>query len=302
MPPTDPQMLIALGLAGGSAWLGLRFLRDGRELAALALAWIWIAFLPTSGLVPLNHMRGERYLSLSLFGIALLWPALARTSALSGADSTRRALTVGLAVLCIAGLGQRSWHRMPDWRSQQSLFQSDVERDPLYREGYHELAKAYIDTGDYPSAKATLTRLTQMGPDFAGHHSYLRAEEAVEMYCRLSLALGEPEDSLPFFIDLTADSPRVRALPQLALCGALILHASGESERALTVLAAIYEYDRPPLRSIASLEIARIHVERGHTKEAGVWASRVRDSELHTPEQRGEFERVRRMIRSSARD
>ena len=94
----------------------------------------------------------------------------------------------------------------------------------------------------------------------------------------------------------------MRAVPNVAICGALILHATGESERAVRVLAAIHEHDVAPWRSLASLEIARIKIDQGDTREAGVWVSRVREEELLTLEHRGGLERVKRSIGRAARD
>lgn len=73
----DPAVWLAILLALGSLALFVIALTRGAAAPAIALAWIWIAFLPTSGLAPLLHPRAERNLFLSSFGAALLWPWLA---------------------------------------------------------------------------------------------------------------------------------------------------------------------------------------------------------------------------------
>ena len=50
--PLDPVACLGLGLLLASLPIGWRLLRSGRGVAAFGLAWIWIAFLPTSGLIP----------------------------------------------------------------------------------------------------------------------------------------------------------------------------------------------------------------------------------------------------------
>lgn len=68
--PLDPAVLSGLAIAGASLTLWIVCTLRGRVVAALGLAWIWVAFLPTSGVVPLLHASTERNLYLALYGAA----------------------------------------------------------------------------------------------------------------------------------------------------------------------------------------------------------------------------------------
>jgi hypothetical protein len=131
----EPMAWLGALLAVGSLALWVRLLRRGQAVAALGLAWIWIAFLPTSGLFPLTHLRAERYLSLSVFGVGLIWPVLGSHLLRDQLPKAPRLLAPALAALLLLGLAQRSWVRTPDWSSDIALFERDLEGDPRFREG-----------------------------------------------------------------------------------------------------------------------------------------------------------------------
>src|SRR5206468_6103310 len=129
---SDPLALAGIALAVGSALAWAACLRRGHAAAAAGLAWIWVAFLPTSGLTPLLHARAERNLFLSVFGAALLLGAALGALRRRGLPE---AICAALAAGLVFGLAQRSWARAPDWRSTTELFERDVAADPHHREG-----------------------------------------------------------------------------------------------------------------------------------------------------------------------
>lgn len=294
--PLALRFVVGVLLATGSLYLWLRLLGSRLEWTALGLAWIWIAFAPTSGLIPLNHMRGERYLSLSLLGLAVLLPAIGLQLRERLAGSRREWIVVWLAIALAFGLAQRSWHRMPDWRSNASLFASDVARDPLYREGYHELAKAQIVAGDLPAAKASLMTLSQLGDRFRGHTSFLRGEDAIRMLCQLNLQLGEAQDSMRFFATLGADSPQIESEPATSLCAGRTLRAVGRNDSAEAVLGALATRAPEPVASQAALELVDLLVEARRERDAATWISHVSSRALPHPAQRTRYQVLQRRL------
>ncbi len=189
----DPGAWLGAALALGSlaAW-GL-LLRARRPVAALGLAWVWIAFLPSSGLVPLLHARGERYLLLSAFGAALL---LADLGAAGVARLARpRLVGVGLACAVLGLLVWRSAARLPDWQSDEILFGVELARDPDYREGRFLLASALFEQGRHAEVDVWLRPLVhpERPPSRAG---YLNLLPVYELACANALALGRPEAAL----------------------------------------------------------------------------------------------------------
>jgi len=270
-----PEPLLALLLLAGSIALYSRWTRRGLEVAALGLAWIWIAFAPTSGLLPLNHVRGERYVALSLFGLALLLPALARFVANRVGNPRARAALVALCVLLLGFYAERSARRMPEWKDERTLFEADVARDPLYREAYLQLALLSIRDGDYLGGKETLEALRRIGPAFIGHVSYLNPNRVVSLYCGVNLELGRAKDSLDFFADLEASSERVTAMPALAYCAARSFVAAGEHRRGAAILRKLFFRTRAYSNAETAVEIARAYALAGDREAAQMWLTRV---------------------------
>lgn len=222
-----PWLGAALALCSLAAWALL--LRARRPVAALGLAWIWIAFLPTSGLLPLLHARGERYLLLSAFGAALL---LADLGAAAVARLARPRL-VGVSLAC-AVLGLLAWRsavRLPDWRSDETLFGVELARDPGYREGRFLLASALFEQGRHAEVEVWLRPLLrpERPPTRTG---YLNLLPVYELACANALALGRPEAALEL---------EPRAGP-LAASAAFQVCLGGAEEALGRVTAALLRY------------------------------------------------------------
>jgi tetratricopeptide (TPR) repeat protein len=297
----EPMLWMGAALALGSlvAWFVL--LRRGLPIAALGLAWLWIAFLPTSGLVPLTHVRAERYLSLSVLGLALIWaelvPGLARLYRSRG----RRLLTAALGVLLVSGLAQRSWARIPDWRSDLVLFERDVSRDPLFREGYYVLAVALLEEGRLEEAKGRLEELQRTGSRFAGHRSFLRSMDAFALYCGVNLRLGEGRDTLRMFRDnLRADAPDLPAAPSLFRCGAKTLERAGRVEEALEIFLRLRSLEPGAPDPRLTVAVARCHARLARYAEARAWLDRLPSGASRDRRIRADAAEVRDMIRTGA--
>jgi tetratricopeptide (TPR) repeat protein len=296
--PLEPMAWLGVALAVGSLALWVRLLRRGHAVAALGLAWIWIAFLPTSGVLPLTHLRAERYLSLSVFGVGLIWP-VAGTHLLRGQlPKAPRWLAPALAALLVLGLAQRSWVRTPDWRSDIALFERDLERDPRFREGYYTLASALVREGRLEEARSQLEELRAVGARFAGLWSFLRVEDAFNLYCRVNLNLGRGPDTLPLFGDeLRADSNDLPLLPHVYLCGARTLEEVGRVEEALAIFLRLRDLNPAAPDPTATVGVARCHARMGRYSEAREWLGRVPPAALDESHLFGEVMDVRARIR-----
>jgi hypothetical protein len=238
---TDPATLGGLGLALGSAVAGALLLARGHALAAAALAWIWIAFLPTSGLTPLLHARAERNLFLSLFGAALLagigFAALRHTR-------LPRALAFALAAFAILALAERTFARSPDWRSTLALFSRDVAADPHHREGRVNLVVALASAGRTAEAKQQVDVLAAQHPAEEGWHSYLLEPNLRELVCLVNAAAGADADTVRRY------PPRALAWSEVWLeagfhaCYAGALERLSRCEDALPLYAALQRGSR----------------------------------------------------------
>lgn len=188
----DPAAALGALLAIGSALLAAEWLRRGHGVAALALLWVWVAFLPTSGVAPLLHARAERNLFLSSFGAALLLAAV-----LPWLRSLRIPvwMIAGIAAANVALLSERTLARQPAWRSTITLFEGDVAVDPRHREGRLNLIVAYAQAHRLADAKRHVdVLLTQREPE--GWTSYALDASLLEMACRVNAAVGRDADTL----------------------------------------------------------------------------------------------------------
>jgi tetratricopeptide (TPR) repeat protein len=300
--PLDPVACLGVALLAASLPIGWRLLRSGRSVAAFGLAWIWIAFLPTSGLIPLTHLRAERYLALSVFGVALLvvdlLPALSRALLARG----NRTLSLGIGLLMVAGLAQRSATRIPDWRSDLSLFARDVERDPLFREGYYILATRLAEAGRFREAHARLTQLRELAPRFGGLSSFLRSDDAFLLLCRVNRALGLNSETIDSFgEELRAQSPALPGAPALFSCAARALEQVGRFEEAIAIAARVRDLDPSRPDPMAALTVVRCQIALGRSDEAERGLAAIPTALLQDPHLQGELLQVRAMLGSARR-
>ena len=203
----------------------------GRPIAALGLAWIWLAFLPTANLFPQIHAHAERYLFLSVFGAALV--AVDLLDALAARVSTRAHVTITVAIgtLLTLGLAQRTWVRTPDWRSTETLFRADVARDPAYREGRFHLARALVLQQRNGDAAAELALLRAAGPAQSGRWSYVNDTGVRELVCATDVALGRRAEVIASFQQLERSAPSAAADPGCAAASRRHSKASGRRNR-----------------------------------------------------------------------
>jgi tetratricopeptide (TPR) repeat protein len=297
----DPMAWLGLLLAAGSlaAWLWL--LRRGHAVAALGLAWIWIAFLPTSGVVPLLHARAERNLCLSILGVALVWPAAVAPLLRTAWPRAPRAAAAGLAAVAVVALAQRSWARIPDWRSDLSLFERDAGRDPLYREGKYELAIALFEAGRGDEAKHQLEALLDLDSEFTGRSSYLRKVDVFELYCHVNRELRSDRDTLRLFDERLGGKIHPTSMPGFLFCTAHALEGAGREEEALEIYTQLMSQGGPRGQLIFSVAIARCHARLGRTAEARRWLARAESTRVGDPAVDREIQNVRRLIRHGTR-
>ncbi len=296
--PLDPGVGLGVALALGSAAAAFALWRRGHVMAAFALVWIWIAFLPTSGVVPLLHARAERNWCLSIFGVALLWPAvfaLARPTLPRRSPAMAVAMAAGLSLLAVIALAQRTWARTPDWRNEIVLFQRDTAHDPLYREGRYQLALALYARNRPLEAHEALVELFD---PYEGHWSYLRMANVYETLCLVNRAADRNRDTLELLEQtLLAEPQRVHSLPGFAFCGARALEEEGRVPEALDLYQRLLRETPPGSHAPFQVGIARCHARLGDRDEARAWLSRVDRARVQDRALEADIQQVRAMIR-----
>jgi hypothetical protein len=269
--PSDAGFLLGLGLVAATASAGVLCLRGGRPIAALGIAWIWIAYLPTAGLLPMLHANGERYWFLSAFGAALLVADLG--SALARRSGRVPATVVALALL--AFLSERTLTRLPGWASNLDLFEHEVARDPAYREGWFLIAVEQYQRGRLQQADHALTTLLDEGPEFAGTASYWNPLSVGELACTLHLALGEYDEVLEFERGFERRHPGATRAPPFKSCVGQAHIALGNIATGLARFEAIERELGPDTPPGLYLKIARANLLLGRPQASRAWIARA---------------------------
>lgn len=290
----DPAALAGAALLAGSVAAAAALALRGRGIAAAALAWLWIGFLPTSGLVPLLHLGAQRNVFFALFGAALLWSRLAAPLRRVGAP---QAAVAGLGVLLVLGLAQRSWARTPDWRSTLTLFEHDVARDPRHREGRSSLVLLLLRQGRTEEAVAHADTLLGQRAEAGRWSSYLMGDRDLELHCLAHEVVGRDADVLRLW-DAGVAGPVLEAwkAPGYHECVARALERGGRSEEALAIWLQVRAAADPASQPPFDLAIARCHAQLGRPGLARQWLARVPRGGGFDPEIR----RVARLIRRAA--
>jgi tetratricopeptide (TPR) repeat protein len=295
----DPGMWLGVVVLAASALLWLWMLHRERAAAVLGLAWIWLAYLPSANLIPAAHPWAERYIFLSVFGMALLLADVGSHLVSRVPAPARGAVAVALAFGFAFGLAQRSWSRAPDWRSNRILFERDVARDPLYREGRFELAMLLYREGDYREAKDVLEPVLEPSEEMRAHASFLRSADALELDCHLSLQLRTPGQALERLRQLERTGSAAARSRGVQLCAGHALERSGRHAEALERYRALLESLSGPPPAELRIALARTLAAQGRLREAQEWLDSVDPAAVATPELDRAMRGVRRTIRRS---
>jgi hypothetical protein len=278
----------ALALGSGAAWWAL--LRAGVSIAALGLAWIWIAFAPTSGLLPQLHASGERYLFLPAMGAALLLADLGARSLPRGAPAWRRAVAPVLGLVVLTGLAERTLSRLPAWSSTQTLFETDLARDPAYREAYFVLGSEAFRAGRFAEAGDRIAPLLAMDARFDGTAGYLNWLSLAEVACLSGLGRQDYAGILDLETRWLRDFPALARAPTFRICAAQARDGLGRTAQALegylSVANELGANTPPPL----FLAIARNLAVLGRRAEALPWLARARTFAGADPALRGQLQ------------
>ncbi len=138
-------------------------LRRTRPALAFWCAFVLLAYLPTSNLLfSTGTVFAERLLYLASAGICVL--AGAGLAALS-----HRALAVAVLVIVASTYGTLSLARLPDWRSDRTLFEHEVAHRPTSARSLVNLANV-IEDEDPPRADRLYREAQRVAPDYIGLH------------------------------------------------------------------------------------------------------------------------------------
>ena len=295
--PSDPMVWMGVALSIFSFAIWWLLLRTGRPVAAFGLAWIWISFLPTANLLPQIHARAERYLFLSVFGAALLVVDLLPLLFTWATPRVRRIATLGVGALLVLGLAQRTWVRMPDWRSTRTLFERDVGRDPAFREGRFHLAMALYKEQEYARAGRELRALRMAMAPGAATWGNVAAAGVYELQCSTELALRRYDTAVSLVGEVGRSDRRAARSPSLRTCHAKALESLGRYGDALAIYLSVVEGLPGDPPAALSLALARTYARLDRKPEGRPWIERARRDAPREPRFDFELRRIERLYR-----
>jgi protein O-mannosyl-transferase len=186
------------GLIGAMFWL-----RKTQPLLAFALAWFFLILAPVLGISNVGaNVFTERYLYIPSLGLCIIagWAWLrvmeggSRQRALQFAYPVLSLILIFYTVLIV--------RRIPDWRSDLSLFQKTVLQSPNSATVQSSLGVSYYQVGQYDNAIAPLERSLAIEPDAYLAHLYLALAlsalgDSQEASIHLRRAEDLPKDRFP---------------------------------------------------------------------------------------------------------
>lgn len=171
------------------AWLALAGTATATVLAwrrcpiwGFGMVWYVVSLLPFLNLVPLSQGMAERYAYVASIGLVVAVGSAAEGAA---ARWSRAKPIAALLVLC--AVGWYSWRvvtRVPEWRSEQSIYETSLQATPESHVLAYNLAVKYTEAGEpglaerlyrkaialqpaYLAAKVNLANLLQGRGEFA---------------------------------------------------------------------------------------------------------------------------------------
>jgi hypothetical protein len=237
---------VAIVLAAGVAalWLASR-----SPVAAFAIAWTMITYLPVSNVVPLTaYFVAERYLYVPSFGVSLL-AALALD-----ALGRRRALALGAAAAILLAGAIRSRVRVRDWQDDVTLWTAALRVFPEGSARIHaELGRALSEDGRVDEALPHLEAALALEPRRPEAHGHLGVA---------LLNGGRAREALPHFrraLELWPENPLIRHNLAMALLEA------GERDQAISEMRIVASEEA--WRDLPAAVLAAV-TRRGMTPEA----------------------------------
>ncbi len=139
-----------LGLAAALAATAMGLFR--RRPWAVAAAWAWVWLLPATGMIPLRHLRAERYLYPASWGLLLVAVlVILRLMHRLGQKWEGLPAKVVLTTACVWAVLVTGYSNTK-WWDDETLFRQAVGQDPHFVEGWIGLADVAFRRDDYGKA------------------------------------------------------------------------------------------------------------------------------------------------------
>ena len=273
LPQVWGSALLVAGLLGLAVWSW----RRGRRLAAVGIAWFFVATLPTSNLLVLiNALFYDHWFLLPGLGLAMV-VAEAVAVWLDGPVFLRRA-TAAVSLTAVMALSAMTLHDNALWRTPLTLYRYILSREPTSAKIHNNLAMAYADDGDFREAIRFYREAIRLDDEFPQtHHNLANAY----------LALSDEGRALEEFRRAVAMDPRFYhswvGLGAIALKRHQPDAARDAFERALRAY---------PYATEAYLGLAQVHLAQGDRRAALAVLQAGLSAQPHHPRLQAALERL----------
>jgi tetratricopeptide (TPR) repeat protein len=181
--PADPivlasaALLLAIAVAAAGLLLATsprraRPLDPAARLAALGIAWFFLALSVESSVIPIVDLMNEHRVYLPFAGLAISAATFLALAARRVAPDRTAAITAVLGFLLAAVLGPATWKRNQAWASEVALWTDAVEKAPRKARPRHNLGVALHAVGRRAEAMTLLQEAVRLDPGYAqGHES-----------------------------------------------------------------------------------------------------------------------------------
>ncbi|MCK5558699.1 MAG: tetratricopeptide repeat protein, partial [Candidatus Hydrogenedentes bacterium] len=210
---------------------------------AFALLWFVIAWLPISGIYPLNAAIAEHWLYLPSIGFLafvvgsfdriltseqrLFPPKLARTLSIG---------SLAVILLCFTALTIR---RNGDWRDNFTLYTKTLEKAPNSSRVHYNLAIVYEQRGEDEKALGEFLETLRLDPD----NAYVRLDLAV-----IRARKGEQEEAARLYMEAIRLNPNDPDMVEAYVNLARIYHQRGQREESTKLMQKAYQVNPEAMR------------------------------------------------------
>jgi Flp pilus assembly protein TadD len=208
--------------------------RRSHPAAAFGIAWFFVALLPVMNILPIHHIKAERFLYLPSAGfflaVAAVWSRLAGGRGEADTETrftVRKNNALAAAAVYVLLLGIATVDRNGDWKNDLTLFETDTDRTPNYREGHAMLGFAHVLHGQNTAALDHLDAAAREDPRYA---SFVNRLGLFDGTGRALMGLGRAEEALVAFGRAAVLAPNE---PLVYMNMAIALGALGRVDEAL---------------------------------------------------------------------
>lgn len=263
--------LLMAALAAAGVWLYRR-----NSVGFFWYAFIPVAILPVSQLVPLITMMNDRYLYFPLLGVAAcLGMGAGQLRERWGSKGWRPVFVAALVIL--GGYGLISFNRTKNWQSPLTLWQDAVAKQPASAVAWLILGELYADRADTAAALKYLDKAKDLCVGAECYHAYkklgsvyLKAENyGMAGKCYDELIARFPKNANGYLLKGYLDyrTNNIAQAEKMLLAGVSIdpyqpaalqalgniYLASGQTKRAQEKLLAAYNLGNPSMELYYSL-------------------------------------------------